>query len=371
MQDEIRAQSRYSHVAVRFDHCIIVLGGKWLESEPPLLLRTIWMYNVYTEEWGMYQISDNEEVPPPTDAACAVVIGSDIFMFGGRELFRERAQRRLSRLTNALWKLSWTPQHRFLWSHIKYENKLKPPTPRADHSGWEYANKLWIFFGRGVPSDDYYLHDHGEFTRHCVNNQLLCFDPSCMEWQNLQCFGDLPGPIEGHATAILGGKVWMFGGYETDRSDDVCLRHLDMNSLIWMNIQTTEPKPSMRIYGSLTVIGNTQLVLHGKYEDYIGKDMSDTWIFDLSSVSWRKFTGTVEENPVRSCNTCTPGINNSAIIIGGWYYGLRARDPLMNVHVMLEPKSLQQIAMKTVYKNKTTLSCEVLPRKLRSLLRVL
>ena len=321
------------------------------------------MYNLYTEEWGNYEITDDQEAPSATTFASAVMIGRNIFMFGGRA-----KPGKFSVLSNALWKLNWTEQHRFLWSNIKYKSKLKSPSPRTNHGGWEYADKLWIFGGRGLHPDGYLDH-HGQFTSSGDNNQLLCFDPSCEVWQNPKCFGDVPAPPGACATTILGNNVWMFG---TQTSDNRYLHQLDMNSLTWTMIQTGEPKPYRRsTFGSLTVIAHGQLVLHGNHKDNEGEDVCDTWIFDIPSLSWWKFTGTPKA-PSRWYHTCTPGINNGAIVIGGVCYGgQEVGVPLVNVHVMMEPKSLQQLAIQTVYKNKTALPCEVLPKKLRSLLSFL
>ena len=230
--DEIRARSRHSHVAVRMYHCIIVFGGTWQkDDDPQLSLHMIWMYNLYTEQWGKHQIPDDHVAPPPTDSACAVVLGKDVFMFGGFVINVGT--------TNALWKLSWTPQGTppgtppgtpqgmpqvilhgtpqgapqrtpqgcFLWSQIgTYESKQKCPSPRQGHSGWEYGQKLWIFGCVGSDLDGY-LKAHEDFTEYGTNNQLLYFDPSSEEWQNPKCFGNIPHPLSGHATAVLGNKV--------------------------------------------------------------------------------------------------------------------------------------------------------------------
>ena len=403
--DEISAQSRCSHVAVRMYHHIIVFGGTLRKDEPQLSLHMIWMYNLYTEEWGKHQIPDDHMVPPPTDSACAVVLGKDVFMFGGYV-------RNTGAATNALWKLSWIPQGTqslpgalpgalpgipqrmaqgmaqgipngtpqatpqrmpqgcFSWSQIgKYESNLKRPSPRAEHSGWEYAEKLWIFGSEGGNPDGF-LSVHGDFTDD-ANNQLLYFDPTSEEWQNPECFGDIPNPIESHATEVLRNKVWIFGGYEEScKTDDFeNLYQLDMNSLIWTNVQTSAPRPLRREYCSLTAATDTQLVLHGGKTVDNRSDMSDTWVYDIPSAPWRTYPKTVKKNYTR-CHTGTVGINNNVIIIGGYYnIGRKSRTTTC---VVLAPKSLKQLAVQTVHRYKTVLLWEeALPKSLCSLLHVL
>ena len=382
-------ERRSWHVAVVMNHCVVVFGGIKVGGSQSSL-HVIWMYNLYTEQWDKHQIPDDHIVPPPTNCACAVVTGKDIFMFGGYARFGQ--------VTNALWKLSWipqgtlpgtpqgmpqgiphgtpqgttqrTPQGCFLWSQIgRCESKQKCPSPRMFHSGWEYAEKLWIFGGEGRYHDGF-LNVHGDFTNG-VTNQLLYFDPSSEEWQNPECFGDIPNPVHGHATAILRNKVWIFGGYEKHWKPDGFdyLYELDMNSLTWINIQTGEPRPLRRKYGSLTAATDTQLVLHGGLTNGDKGYVSDTWVFDIPSASWRTYTQTIENNFKKWGHTGTAGINN-VIITGG--FSLNSRNSHTTIRVMLAPKSLKQLAVQTIHQNKTVLVWEeVLPKSLCSLLHVL
>ena len=304
------ARKRFDHVALRLDHYIVVFGGSWWHDvnefefeERPLPLNVIWMYNLYTEKWSKHGLSVGTMPPSPTYDTCAAVIDSVIYMFGGKLLGRTRTRT----LTNALWKLVKKPNACFEWSEIITLSKAKSPSPRARHNGWEYDGKLWAFGGTGE-SPIVFLNNHGDYDfQSKLNNQLICFDPTCQEWMNLQCFGSIPPPIAGHATTIITDNVWQYGGY-TDASmfglDQ--LYELNMPSLFWTRIDAEYPWAYYQVYCSFTALTNTYIVLHRGY---------CPWILDLSALSWKELTFVVDGR--RMSHTCTRDNNSNGVVIGG------------------------------------------------------
>ena len=248
---------------------------------------------------------------------------------------------------NELWKLGQNKNGSFEWNRILIKNKKKTPYPRARHSGWEYDGKLWTFGGHShfVNIDDY-LNEHGDFKRGW-HNQLLHFDPVSNEWTNLQCFGAVPAPQSAHATTVLGAKVWLKSHSVFCFGQADPIYQLDMCSLTWTHIQTTTPRPpTLARACSLNVTRENQLVIHGKpHEDC--HSFEHTWILDLSSYTWTKYS---HNDCFRNYHTGSLGFNNSIIIIGGTFdhhLGLNKCVPMCNI--MLEPKSLQQLSIQTVY----------------------
>ena len=203
------------------------------------------------------------------------------------------------------------------------------------------------------------------------NNQLLCFNPSIESWSNPQCFGSVPTPGCGHASAIIRDTVWLFGGFKYNVGYLEDIFELRMNSLTWNQIQAAQPYPQARSSCTLSV-ADDKLVLHGGYtkdQTNVLRALSDTWIIDLTSHSWRQYTSWKDR--ARVCHTGSTVLNNSVIIIGGF----KACDERPEVNdnifcVMLEPKSLQQVAMQAVFKYQNELPLNCLPVKLRSLLRI-
>ena len=225
---------------------------------------------------------------------------------------------------------------------------MKSPSCRFAHSGWEYGNEVWIFGGLGVPLIGY-LNDHGDYNERGQNNQLLCFNPSRQEWTNPVCSGDVPSPRHHHATAIIGDKAWLFAGCSgTLRTDLGPLYQLEMRSLTWTSIHTGLQSPKARYGGTLTAVSDNLLVLCGRYFLIPGTSFGyDTWIFDVTTTSWKKHALHAAGIYPTENHTCTLGINTNTISVGGFscYDGkdFRRCENLEEVHFMLEPKSLQQI----------------------------
>ena len=274
-----RIYGMHDHVAVSFKHFIIVFGGKDTRSgRGGLPHHEIWLYNLYTELWRIHVMPVGELAPPPTRKACAVVAGENIYMFGGNNK---------TLYTNALWKLTITPGRYFVWDQIIIENQEKTPSPRGSHSAWGHAGKVWIFGGYG-PVPNGYLNDHGDFISDGIggfrmNNQLFCFDPSDQEWKNIQSSGAVPGPRLGQAVTMTDDKVWLFGGQNMTYFgllDELYM--LDMPSLTWTEIQTSQMKPERRVLCSLNAVANDQLVLYGG--GTAQSNQCNTWIFDILSL---------------------------------------------------------------------------------------
>ena len=379
-------QRRFRHMAVRLDHCILVFGGKW-ENYEALSLRVICMYNLYTEQWRKYKMADTEQAPPARYHASATLVGSDIYLFGGRELPERNNTNALWKLTigyhqvtssslrpstsigeserlpsgGRQWKLTRTPHNGFVWSEIKHLDNAKSPSPRDSHSAWEHAGKLWIFGGFGSEIDGY-LHNHGDHNT-TANNQVLCFDPIIQRWTNPVCSGAIPEPRFGHTADIIGGKVWLSGGFGTVLGDYKNLYQLDMESLIWTLVDIAEniTQPSC----TLTAITENQLVCHGSARR--DPEECNTWIFHVTSELWTKYTMTAERY-YRVGHTGSTGVNSSVIIIGGGPdEECNGNKHHRDLHIMLGPKSLQHLAIKIIHDKKNMLSWELLPEKLKSL----
>ena len=201
------------HCAVYLDHCIIIFGGCCSRRNEPISTRVIWSYNLYTEEWREYVIQETLDAPEPFMHATAVTMMEPyIYTFGGVN----------KNYFNDLWTLTKAKREGFTWSYVKSQCKEQSPSPRARHTGWEYKGKLWIFGGVGL-SPEGYLNCNGDIptsVKNFSNNQLLCYDPNMQKWSNPQCFGDVPSPGSGRASAIIKNKAWLFGGFCTQRTDD-------------------------------------------------------------------------------------------------------------------------------------------------------
>ena len=343
------------HEAVRCGNDVVVFGGMGMYNEP-FSHHIIWMYNLYTEQWRQHQIPEHEVAPPAINDPCAVAIGTCIYLFGGTNKITLD-------MTNALWKLTKT-QGYFHWDKAACQSSVKLPSPRWRHSGWEYGGCLWIFGGYGSPLDQY-LNDHGDFTLYPqgiygegFNNQLLCYDPSTQTWTNPECFGAVPLPQCGFASTIIQNKVWLFDGADEDFGTPSALFQIDMHSQMWTQIESGQVKPDC-INCSLTAISETELILVN--ENWGGSGYA--WIMNLTSHTWKLYTP--QRDHRHPDHAVALGVNRNVIITGGSHdHEARGSRYPSTCHVMLEPKSLQQLAMKTIYNQRSVLPWKCLPKKL-------
>ena len=166
------------------------------------------------------------------------------------------------------------------------------------------------------------------------------------------------------ATTRRGNMVWLFGGHNMDNFFHG-LFQLDMCTFTWTQIQTGHPKPKERCFFSLTAVLDNRLVLHGgtncrfrQNSDYY--TFKDTWVLGEASQSWTQYKS--DENEFRSSHTGTSSISNNVIIVGGVTKKYEEHCQ-HHLHVMLEPKSLQQLAMTLLYHHRRSfLGKSVFPR---------
>ena len=358
------------HSAAYLDNYVVIIGGLRPSrlKQIPLPTDVIWMYNLYTEVWRKHVIEENGS-PDEFSNAIAVTINGTIYTFGGYDMGGSHR--------NALWALSKAKTQCLTWSFITFQHDKESPSPRMGHTGWEYAGKLWVFGGCG-PSPELYLHDHGDIAfdadHPCYpnNNQLLCYDPSTQKWTNPQCSGSFPSPRAGHVSAIIKDKVWVLGGF--DQSAD-SLSELNMHCLTWTQIQIDHLQEITQQECTLTALSDDQLVLcvgFNSYKSRTNAPFNDTWIMDAASYSWTQCTS--RQDHARAWHTGSTGLNNNVIIIGGYIYDGyiyfdESYESYNNVfHLMLNAKSLQQLAIQTIYNHQDDLNWNYLPKKLISLL---
>ena len=225
-----------------------------------------------------------------------------------------------------------------------------------------------MFGGTGC-SPEGYLNDHGEFLilrKYHKNNQLICYDPNTQKWKNPQCFGAIPFPRSYHASTAVKENVFLLGGFNQGFIDDFI--ELNMHSLTWTEIQTVQPSPrKCSLHTTLTAITDNLLVFHGAVaQKSPTSNDSSTWSMDLRSSSWRQYTSGEDHSFQNHASSL--GLHNNVIIMSCSPNDIMRRSTFNISHVMLESKSLQKLALYTIYKHLTKLPWKCLPKKLIALL---
>ena len=131
-----------------------------------------------------------------------------------------------------------------------------------------------------------------------------------------------------------------------------------------------ELKPQKRYCCTLNVISDSTLVLHGgalRGGNHRYQTSSDTWILDLSTQTWRQYKYMRDHS--RDSHKGITGLNSCVIITCCGKHPLESYDDYTTIfHIMLAPKSLQQLAMQSVFKHRDVPPWKWLPSKLQTCL---
>ena len=135
------------------------------------------------------------------------------------------------------------------------------------------------------------------------------------------------------------------------------LYQLNLHTLVWTKIQTDQIKPLRCMNCSFCAATDTQLILHGGRGQ---PELQSTWIFDVTSLTWKQQI--IDDLP-RYFHTGTECMNGGVIIIGGHCEQTIAQYQF--IYVQRNARSLQQLAMKTIYEHKSkNLPWRALPKQL-------
>ena len=335
-----------NYFAVRLKDCIVVVhcNVEVLETKE---VHKVLTYNLWTEEWRKYALPWCEKFPPAY-RALAIAVEYDIYVLGG------------SYYEFILWKLTRRTDGSFeSWKILESSENAKVPSPRDLYIGWEHGNKLWIFGGCGI-SPVNYLNEYGDFDQliahvpHGLNNQLFCYDPAIETWKNVKTFGDIPPPgVDiGGCAATMNDKVWL---YTFNALCECNLYEFNIIASAWTRIDVfgNMAKPPEVYAASLTPITARQLVLHSYRSEASTKS---TWILDVESYTWKQIP--VPDVHCSQIHAATTGLN-SVIILERSKASRVCNTPVYCL--MLEPKSLQQLSMRTIHQNRLKLPWRTLP----------
>ena len=95
-------------------------------------------------------------------------------------------------------------------------------------------------------------------------NDVWSFDPRTNSWTQLECIGYIPSAREGHASALVGDVMYVFGGRTEEGQDLGDLAAFRISSRRWYTFQNMGPSPSPRSGHSMTALGKSIVILAGE-----------------------------------------------------------------------------------------------------------
>ncbi|KAI9760330.1 MAG: hypothetical protein M4579_001734 [Chaenotheca gracillima] len=235
---------RVGHAALIVGNAFICFGGDTKMDDRDVLDDTLYLLNTSTRQWSRAVPAGPR--PSGRYGHTLNIIGSRLFIFGGQVegfFFNDLVAFDLNALQS--------PGNR--WEVLIPNSGEGPPTgrvppARTNHTVVSWNDKLFLFGGtNGIQ----------------WFNDVWAYDPRPNAWTQLDCIGFIPAPREGHAAAIVGDVMYIFGGRTEDANDLGDLAAFRISSRRWYTFQNMGPSPSPRSGHSMTSYGKQIVVLGG------------------------------------------------------------------------------------------------------------
>jgi N-acetylneuraminic acid mutarotase len=135
------------------------------------------------------------------------MVGTKFFVFGGQVD---------GEFLNDLWSFDLkTLRTTMAWEQCQPVGAARP-AQRTEHTCITYKDCIIVFGG----TDGQYHY-----------NDTWSYNTNIRTWSELQCVGFLPSPREGHAAAVVGDVIYIFGGRGVDGKDLGDLAAFNMSSM--------------------------------------------------------------------------------------------------------------------------------------------
>ncbi|KAI0361372.1 hypothetical protein OH77DRAFT_1417617 [Trametes cingulata] len=198
---------------------------------------------------------------------------------------------------------------------------VAPPTSPSPSPFPRYGHALPV---NATSSGELFL--FGGLVRETVRNDLYLISVRDLSATLLQTTGEIPSPRVGHASALVGSVLIVWGGDTKtsskskpgDKQDDG-LYLLNLVSREWTRVAVYGPSPVGRYGHAVTMVGSKFYVFGGQVD---GEFLNDLWSFDLNSLRSKATWELVEpvegspRPPKRTSHICVT-YGDRIILFGG------------------------------------------------------
>lgn len=127
----------------------------------------------------------------------------------------------------------------------------------------------------------------GEFTpRVPIDNNLHVFDLQTLTWSVADVTGDIPPPRVGVTMAAVGKTIYVFGGRDGTHKELNELYSFDTSTNKWTLLSTANAGPPHRSYHSMTADDRRVYIFGGCG---VSGRLNDLWAFDVVDQKWIKY----------------------------------------------------------------------------------
>ena len=238
--DGERPSARGGHTATMAENQIVIFGGSCYTTGGHFAYYND-TYVLDTENRLWHKVQCSGEAPAPRYGHSVELVGSRMFVFGGRGA------------SGALRDISFLDLVEWTWVSVSVTSAS--PSPRFFHASLLVGRKIVI---------------HGGWDAHtrCMGD-LWVFNSDTFTWVRPKCAGILPSPRYGHSLDLLGdGRILCYGGCAVSLKDPVPeyyndLRQLDTETMIWAKPSVGGDSAPSKRYGHKTAHIDSGLIFFG------------------------------------------------------------------------------------------------------------
>ncbi|XP_049381469.1 acyl-CoA-binding domain-containing protein 6-like [Solanum stenotomum] len=239
-----------------------------------------WYLGLTYDQWVPLSVSG------PTPAArykhAAVTVDGKLYIIGGSRNGRYLSDIQVFDLKS------------LTWSTIKLNSGVLPATSGHNMTLWE--NKLLFLAG------------HSKDVSDTVTVRFI--DLQSYECGVIETFGKLPVARGGQSVTLFGSKLIMFGGEDQHRRllNDISV--LDLETMTWSTVETTQTSPAPRFDHTAALHANRYLLILGGCSHSIF--FNDLHVLDLETMEWSQ--------PQLQGDLVSPRAGHAGVTIGdNWY----------------------------------------------------
>ncbi|KAJ5997350.1 hypothetical protein N7522_009010 [Penicillium canescens] len=261
---------RVGHASLLVGNAFIVFGGDTKIDENDSLDDTLYLLNTSSRQWS-------RAIPPGSRPSGRYghtlnILGSKLYVFGGQVegfFFNDLIAFDLNQLQNPANKWEVLVQN----SHEGGPPAGQIPPARTNHTIVSYNDKLYLFGGTNGMQ---------------WFNDVWAYDPHTTTWTEMDCVGFIPTPREGHASALVGDVMYVFGGRTDEGVDLGDLSAFRISTRRWFSFQNMGPAPSPRSGHSMTAFGKQIIVMAGEPSSSPRDpvELSMSYILDTSKIRY-------------------------------------------------------------------------------------
>ncbi|XP_022723296.1 tRNA wybutosine-synthesizing protein 2/3/4 [Durio zibethinus] len=152
---------------------------------------------------------------------------------------------------------------------LKEINVVGCPSPRLGHTSSLIGDCMFVIGGRADPLN--------------ILSDVWLLNTVKNEWRLLDCTGRAFAPRHRHAAAVIGSKIYVFGGLNNETIFS-SLNVLDTNTLTWEELVVQGERPRARHSHSM-VAYESKLFMFGGYSGE--KALGDLYSFDIQTCLWK------------------------------------------------------------------------------------